>query len=144
MRTITKPRHLKRWVLGVCTFLLVAGFTVASAASLGPLTVDRISTATASTVLCDASVITVSPRTGFRESRYEIISVQLGAVPAACREKPYELALANISDGARYGDVVTIGTLDAGGAPSILIDTENSVDIDTFNADLYFVLYIKQ
>jgi len=141
---MTKPQYLKRWVLGVCAFLLVAGFTVASAASLGPLIVDRISTATATTSLCDASVITISPRTGYPTSRYEIISVQLGAVPAACRGKPYELALANISTGARYGTSVTTGSLDSGAAPSIAIAPADSVDIGTFDANLYFVLYIKQ
>ena len=111
------PRRF--WVAIAALLLIFSALSVANAASLGTISSQTLGTSADTFTGCTG--ITTVIRTRFvATTRYEIASVVLTGVPAACQSKAYRLTIAqgNAAGTALTGGTVS-GTTAAGSSTTI-------------------------
>ncbi len=106
--------------------LLVASSLVAgNAASLGTITVGTLGASGTTFTACNGITTNVRTRYVAASTRYEIGSVLLTTIPAACQNKPYRMTLAQGNDtGTSLGELQ--GTTTAASASTTISFTSGA------------------
>lgn len=111
--------------------------TVAYAAAPTNWNGARIGTSNVALTGCDATTDSIaSLRTAYRTTgdRYEIASLIVSSVPAACQSRPYRVNVVdNVTDGAVLTDGVVTGTLDGDTSTTVTITSGSGPQIQDLN-----------
>lgn len=135
-----KPSHAETPVRKIFSSPIILIFVlffaligIASAATLGSLMISTFGTSQASIGTCNASAIATSVTTRYvSPSRYEIASVGLTGIPAACYAQRYQVTVAD-NTGSYPSLNSLVGTLPNAATTSLTYPSGSGPNINSIN-----------